>query len=54
MSKRNSVLLLEDDTNLSDTVVEFLEDEGFEVETAYSGEEAEEKCSSTLLKLRGW
>ncbi len=43
MSKRNRVFLLEDDTNLSDTVVEFLEEEGFEVETAYSGEEAEEK-----------
>ncbi len=43
MSKKNRIFLLEDDTNLSDTVTEFLEDEGFEVEAAYSGDEAEEK-----------
>ncbi|BBG65222.1 two-component system response regulator DccR [Hydrogenimonas sp.] len=43
MSKKNRVFLLEDDTNLSDTITEFLEDEGFEVESAYSGDEAEEK-----------
>ncbi len=40
---KNRVLLLEDDTNLSETVAEFLEDEGFEVDTAYTGEEAEER-----------
>ncbi|MBN2783094.1 MAG: response regulator transcription factor [Campylobacterales bacterium] len=34
------ILLLEDDITLSDTVVDFLEDKGFEVVCAYDGEEA--------------
>ena len=34
------ILLLEDDLTLSETVVEFLEDTGFEVTPAYDGEEA--------------
>lgn len=34
------ILYLEDDINLSETVAEFLEDEGFEVICAYDGEEA--------------
>ena len=43
MPAKTKIFLLEDDTNLSETVAEFLEEEGFEVETAYDGEEAEEK-----------
>ncbi|WP_353663191.1 response regulator transcription factor [Hydrogenimonas sp. SS33] len=42
-SKATRIFLLEDDTNLSDTIVDFLEEEGFEVDTAFDGEEAEEK-----------
>ena len=34
------ILLLEDDMNLSETVSEFLEDEGYDVVCAYDGEEA--------------
>ena len=34
------ILLLEDDLTLSETVVEFLEEQGFEVIPAYDGEEA--------------
>ena len=34
------ILLLEDDLTLSETIVEFLEESGFEVFTAYDGEEA--------------
>ena len=40
---KSRIFLLEDDTNLSETVTDFLEEEGFEVDTAYDGEEAEEK-----------
>jgi DNA-binding response OmpR family regulator len=40
--KKAKILLLEDDTTLSDTVVEFLEESGFEVSPAYDGEEASE------------
>ena len=38
--QNTKVLLLEDDINLSDTIAEFLEDEGFEVHRAYTAEEA--------------
>ncbi len=37
------VLLLEDDANLNETIMDFLEDEGYEVESVYEGFEAEEK-----------
>ena len=40
---RGKILLLEDDTTLSETIKEYLEDEGFEVEQAYNGTEALEK-----------
>ncbi|WP_456381352.1 response regulator transcription factor [Hydrogenimonas sp.] len=40
---KSRIFLLEDDTNLSETVTDFLEEEGFTVDTAYDGEEAEEK-----------
>jgi len=37
---RGKILLLEDDINLSDTIAEYLEEEGFEVESVYNGQEA--------------
>ena len=37
------ILLLEDDINLCETIKEYLEDEGFFVEVAYSADEAYEK-----------
>ncbi|QOY53395.1 response regulator transcription factor [Candidatus Sulfurimonas baltica] len=39
---RAKILLLEDDLTLSETVVEFLQENGFEVVSAYDGEEASE------------
>ncbi|WP_281950504.1 response regulator transcription factor [Nitrosophilus kaiyonis] len=42
MQKAN-ILLLEDDVNLSDTIKEYLEDEGYIVEVAYNSDEAYEK-----------
>jgi len=39
---KSKILLLEDDLTLSETVCEFLEDVGYEVVTAYDGEEASE------------
>jgi DNA-binding response OmpR family regulator len=38
----NRILLLEDDINLSDTIVEFLEDHEYSVTPVYDGESAEE------------
>jgi DNA-binding response OmpR family regulator len=40
---RKSLLLLEDDENLSETVRDYLEEHGYEVTSVYDGEEAEEK-----------
>lgn len=37
---KSKILLLEDDYNLSETVAEYFEDEGFEVLCAYDGDEA--------------
>jgi len=45
------ILLLEDDANLNETVVEFLEDEGYEVEPSYDGNDAEEKIYETKYDL---
>ena len=45
------ILLLEDDANLNETIVEFLEDEGYEVESAYEGFEAEEKLYESQYDL---
>ncbi|HHH19889.1 MAG TPA: response regulator transcription factor [Campylobacterales bacterium] len=36
------ILLLEDDANLNDTVTDFLEDEGYTVESTYDGYEAQD------------
>ncbi|NPA73165.1 MAG: response regulator transcription factor [Epsilonproteobacteria bacterium] len=40
--RKNKILLLEDDINLSETIEEFLEEEGFDVVCAYDGIEAED------------
>jgi DNA-binding response OmpR family regulator len=45
------ILLLEDDANLNETIVEFLEDEGYEVESTYEGYEAEEKLYESKYDL---
>lgn len=37
------ILLLEDDLNLNETIKEYLEDEGYEVDSAYDSDEALEK-----------
>ncbi|WP_456390099.1 response regulator transcription factor [Hydrogenimonas sp.] len=42
MPAKNRLFLLEDDTNLAETVGDFLEEEGFDVDIAYGGEEAED------------
>lgn len=41
--KKAKILLLEDDLNLNETIKEYLEDEGFEVDAAYNSDEAFEK-----------
>ncbi len=45
------ILYLEDDINLSQTVEEYLLDEGFEVSSAYDGEEALEKIYNAKFDL---
>lgn len=47
----SKILLLEDDTNLNETVTEFLEDEGYEVVSVYNGEEAQEKLYESRYDL---
>ena len=37
------ILLLEDDLTLSETIVEFLEEKGFDVVTAYDGRSEERR-----------
>ncbi len=41
--QKAKVLLLEDDMNLSDTISEYLEEQGYEVDQAFTSEEALEK-----------
>jgi len=45
------ILLLEDDTNLNETVTEFLEENGYEVVSVYDGYEAQEKLYETKFDL---
>ncbi len=45
------ILLLEDDANLNETITEFLEEAGYEVESAYEGFEAEEKLYESKFDL---
>ena len=40
---RSKILLLEDDIDLNETIAEYLEENGFDVDGVYSGEEALEK-----------
>jgi len=48
---KNKILLLEDDINLSETVEEFLSDEGYEVICEYDGISAEEKIYEQKFDL---
>ena len=45
------ILLLEDDVTLNETIVEFLEDKGYEVISAYDGEEASELIYEESFEL---
>ncbi len=49
--KKAKILLLEDDSNLSETVCEFLEDAGYDVVTAYDGVSAQEKLYEQRFDL---
>ena len=48
---KSKILLLEDDANLNETVTEFLEDEGYEVESTYDGYEAQDKMYESKFDL---
>jgi len=45
------ILLMEDDANLNETIVEFLEDEGHEIVSVYDGYEAQEKLYESKYDL---
>lgn len=45
------ILFLEDDMNLNDTVSEFLEENGYDVDSVYDGEEAEDKIYENRYDL---
>jgi len=47
----SKILLLEDDSNLNDTVTEFLEEQGHEVVSTYDGYEAQEKLYESKYDL---
>ena len=49
--KKAKILLLEDDLTLSETVVEFLEEQGYEVVPAYNGEEASDIIYENVFDL---
>ena len=49
--KKAKILLLEDDSNLSETVCEFLEEEGYEVIAAYDGVSAQDKLYEQRFDL---
>jgi DNA-binding response OmpR family regulator len=48
---KGSLLLLEDDDNLSETIRDYLEGEGYEVTPVYTGEEAEERLYEERFDL---
>ena len=50
MSKAK-ILLLEDDSNLNETITEFLEDEGYGVESTYDGFEAQDRLYESKFDL---
>ncbi len=45
------ILLLEDDSNLNETITDFLEDEDFIIESTYDGYEAQDKLYETKYDL---
>lgn len=45
------ILLLEDDSNLNETISEFLEDEGYAVESTYDGFEAQDRLYESKFDL---
>ncbi len=47
----SKILFLEDDINLNETVTEFLEDAGYEVDSVYDGEEAQIKIYENRYDL---
>ncbi len=49
--KPSKILFLEDDTNLNETVTEFLEESGYEVDSVYDGDEAEAKMYENSYDL---
>ena len=51
MQKPSKILFLEDDVNLNETVTEFLEESGYEVDSVYDGDEAEEKIYENRYDL---
>ncbi|MBD3792570.1 MAG: response regulator transcription factor [Campylobacterales bacterium] len=48
---KGKILLLEDDANLNDTVTDFLEDQGYVVESAYDGFEAQDRLYESKFDL---
>lgn len=48
---KGKILLLEDDANLNDTVTDFLEDQGYVVEGAYDGFEAQDRLYESKFDL---
>ena len=49
--QKAKVLLLEDDMSLSDTITEYLEDEGYQVDQAFTSDEAIEKVYETKYDI---
>jgi len=49
--KSSKILFLEDDVNLNETVTEFLEDSGYEVDSVYDGDEAADKIYENTYDL---
>ena len=49
--KISKILFLEDDTNPNETVTEFLEESGYEVDSVYDGDEAEAKIYENSYDL---
>ena len=47
----SKILLLEDDSNLNETVTEFLEEQGYDVVSVYDGNEAQEKLYESKYDL---
>ena len=49
--RASKILFLEDDTNLNETVTEFLEENGYDVDSVYDGDEAESKMYENSYDL---